>query len=313
MNHLPTFLKGFAMGVANVIPGVSGGTIAFVTGIYERLINSIKSFDGEALKLLAGRKIKELWKHVDGSFLLALMLGVIISIVSLAKVLEVVLQDDVYKIYVSALFFGLILASVWSVYKMVKQWSGGAIIGLLIGSAIAIALAFMPQAQESKSIVYLLICGVVAMCSMIIPGVSGSFVLLLMGNYKLIMVDSVNALRRGEMEALSVLIPVGIGAVAGMAVLSRVLSWLFKRFHDIAVASITGFVAGSLVTIWPWKKEVVETFTSGDKIKEKVIDYDRYIPAMDSEFWVAIGFALVGVVLMVAVEIMGSNKDKVKS
>jgi len=301
------------MGVANVIPGVSGGTIAFVTGIYERLINAIKSFDGTALKLALGRNFRELWKYIDGNFLLALMLGVIVSVVSLAKVLEVVLQDDVYKIYVSALFFGLIFASVWSVYKMVKKWSSGAIIGLLIGCAIAVGLAFMPQAQESKSIGYLLICGVVAMCSMIIPGVSGSFVLLLMGNYKLIMVDSVNALRRGEMDALSVLIPVGIGAVAGMAILSRVLSWLFKRFHDIAVASITGFVAGSLVTIWPWKKEVVETFTSGDKIKEKVIDYDRYMPTMDHQFWVALGFAVIGVVLMVAVEIMGSKKEKVKA
>lgn len=296
------------MGVANVIPGVSGGTIAFVTGIYERLINSIKSFDGTALKLIIGRNFKELWKYVDGNFLLALMLGVVVSIVSVAKVLGVVLQNDVYKIYVSALFFGLILASVWSVYKMVKKWSFAAIIGLLIGCAIAVALAFMPQAQESKSIAYLLICGVVAMCSMIIPGVSGSFVLLLMGNYKLIMIDSVNALRRGEMEALSVLIPVGVGAVAGMAILSRVLSWLFKRFHDIAVASITGFVAGSLLTIWPWKKEVVETFTSGDKIKEKVIDYDRYLPAMDNQFWVAVGIMLIGVALMIAVEVMGSKK-----
>jgi len=310
MNHLPTFLKGFAMGVANVIPGVSGGTIAFVTGIYERLIDAIKSFDGEALKLLAARKFKDLWNHVDGGFLLALMLGVVVSVVSLAKVLEVVLQDDVYKIYVSALFFGLILASVWSVYKMVKTWSASAVIGLLIGCAIAIGLAFMPQAQESKSIVYLLICGVVAMCSMIIPGVSGSFVLLLMGNYKLIMVDSVNALRRGEMEALSVLIPVGIGAVAGMAILSRVLSWLFKRFHDVAVASITGFVAGSLVTIWPWKKEVTETFISNGKEKVKVIDYDRYMPAMDNQFWIAIGIMLIGVGLMIAVEIMGSKKTE---
>ena len=296
------------MGVANVIPGVSGGTIAFVTGIYERLINAIKSFDSQAVKLLTARKFKDLWSHVDGGFLLALMLGVIMSVVSLAKVLEVVLQNDVYKIYVSALFFGLILASIWSVYKMVKHWSKGAIIGLIIGCALAVGLAFLPQAQESKNLVYLAICGVVAMCSMIIPGVSGSFVLLLMGNYKLIMVDSINSLRRGEMEALSVLVPVGIGAVVGMAVLSRFLSWLFKRFHDIAVASITGFIAGSLVTIWPWKKEVMETFTSGDKIKEKVVDYQRYIPEMNSQFWIAIGVMFIGVILMLVVEFMGSKK-----
>jgi len=247
MNHLPTFLKGFAMGAANVIPGVSGGTIAFVTGIYERLIDAIKSFDGESLKLLVSRDFKGLWKHVDGTFLLALMSGVIFSILSLAKVLEVVLENDVYKVYVSALFFGLILASVW---------------------------------------------------------------LLLLGNYKLIMVDSVNALRRGEAEALSILIPVGIGAVAGLAILSRVLSWLFKRFHDVAVASITGFVAGSLITIWPWKREVIETFTSGDKVKEKVVDYDRFLPAVDGQFWITIAIMAAGVALMVGVELMGSKKGK---
>jgi len=164
MNHLPTFFKGFAMGVANVIPGVSGGTIAFVTGIYERLIDAIKSFDGKALKLLLAKDLKGLWKHVDGGFLLAMMMGVVVSVFTLAKVLEVVLANEVYNVYVSALFFGLILASIWSVYKMVKKWSVMAVVGLLIGCGIAIGLAFVPPAQESKSIVYLMICGVVAMC-----------------------------------------------------------------------------------------------------------------------------------------------------
>jgi len=273
VNYFSTFLKGFAMGAANVIPGVSGGTIAFVTGIYERLINAIKSFDSTALKLLIARNIKGLWKHTDAGFLMTLMAGVVVALLSLARVLKYGFEH--HPTLVSALFFGLIAASIWSIFKMVKRWSGGAVIGLLIGCAIAVSMAFLPQAQQSQNIGYLMICGVVAMCSMIIPGVSGSFVLILMGNYNLIMVESLSNLSGGKFkEAFTVLIPVGIGAVLGMVVLSRLLSWLFKRFHDIAVATITGFVAGSLVTIWPWKTPVTQMFGE----KEKIIGYTRFFP-----------------------------------
>ncbi|MFT5633018.1 MAG: putative membrane protein [Rubritalea sp.] len=307
MNFISIFLKGFAMGAANVIPGVSGGTIAFVTGIYERLINSIKSFDSTALKLLLGRKFTELFKHTDAGFLTALMLGVVVALLTLARALKYGFEH--HPVLVSALFFGLIAASIWSVFKMVKHWTGGAVIGLLIGCAIAVSMAFLPQAQENQSLIYLMICGVVAMCSMIIPGISGSFVLILMGNYNLIMVESLTKL--GDMkfkEALTVLIPVGIGAVLGMFALSRLLSWLFRRFHDVAVATITGFVAGSLVTIWPWKNDIKEVFKNGEI---KTVGYERYFPEIDSNFWIAALVILVGVILMIGIEMLG--KDKVKS
>ena len=307
MNFISIFLKGFAMGAANVIPGVSGGTIAFVTGIYERLINSIKSFDSTALKLLLGRKFTELFKHTDAGFLTALMLGVVVALLTLARALKYGFEH--HPILVSALFFGLIAASIWSVFKMVKHWTGGAVIGLLIGCAIAVSMAFLPQAQENQSLIYLMICGVVAMCSMIIPGISGSFVLILMGNYNLIMVESLTKL--GDMkfkEALTVLIPVGIGAVLGMIALSRLLSWLFRRFHDVAVATITGFVAGSLVTIWPWKNDIKEVLRNGEI---KTVGYERYFPEIDSNFWIAALVILVGVILMIGIEMLG--KDKVKS
>jgi putative membrane protein len=307
MNFISIFLKGFAMGAANVIPGVSGGTIAFVTGIYERLINSIKSFDSTALKLLLGRKFTELFKHTDAGFLTALMLGVVVALLTLARALKYGFEH--HPVLVSALFFGLIAASIWSVFKMVKHWTGGAVIGLLIGCAIAVSMAFLPQAQENQSLIYLMICGVVAMCSMIIPGISGSFVLILMGNYNLIMVESLTKL--GDMkfkEALTVLIPVGIGAVLGMFALSRLLSWLFRRFHDVAVATITGFVAGSLVTIWPWKNDIKEVLRNGEI---KTVGYERYFPEIDSNFWIAALVILAGVILMIGIEMLG--KDKVKS
>lgn len=293
------------MGAANVIPGVSGGTIAFVTGIYERLINAIKSFDSEALKLLLSRQFSVLFNHVDAGFLAALMSGVFVALLTLARALKY--GFEYYPVLVSALFFGLIAASIWSIFKMVKQWSGGAVIGLLIGCGIAVSMAFMPQAQENQNVIYLMVCGVVAMCSMIIPGVSGSFVLILMGNYNLIMVNSLTKL--GDMnfkDALTVLVPVGIGAVLGMVVLSRLLSWLFKRFHDVAVATITGFVAGSLVTIWPWKSPITQVFGE----KEKIIGYTRYFPEIDGQFWIASLVILVGAALMIGIEVMGKDKSK---
>ncbi len=294
------------MGAANVIPGVSGGTIAFVTGIYERLINSIKSFDGVALKLLLGRKFSDLIKHIDAGFLATLTFGVLVALLTLARVLDYGFTH--HPILISALFFGLIAASIWSIFKMVKHWSSGAVFGLVIGCAIAVSMAFLPQAQQNESIFYLMICGVVAMCSMIIPGVSGSFVLILMGNYNLIMVDSLKNL--GDMnfkESLTILIPVGIGAVAGMAALSRLLSWLFSKFHDVAVATITGFVAGSLVTIWPWKNDIKAIFANG---KEKTTGYERYLPEIDTNFWIAIAVMLIGAAVMIGVEFLGRDKSK---
>lgn len=250
------------MGAANVIPGVSGGTIAFITGIYERLISALKSFDLSVVKLVLGGKFREAAEKVDLVFLLPLGLGVVLSIVTLAKVLGFGFEN--YPIQIWSLFFGLIAASIPLVGKMVKKWSPAVIALAFLGCALAASLIFVPPAQENTNPIYLGLCGVVAICSMIIPGLSGSFVLVLMGNYKLIMLDSVNALRAFEFgEALPVLIPVGVGAVVGLIVLSRFLNWLFKNYHDQAVGLITGFVLGSLVVIWPWKDEIPKKDENG--------------------------------------------------
>jgi putative membrane protein len=297
------FFKGFAMGAANVIPGVSGGTVAFITGIYERLINALKSFDVEAIKLFFRGQFKAFFIHIDFVFLFILGLGVIFSIFSLAKVLDIGFKQ--YPIYISALFFGLILASIPSVGKMVKQWGIGTIISLLIGLGIALSMTFAPAASQNTNIVYLMLCGVVAMCSMIIPGVSGSFVLLLMGNYQLIMIDTINSLREGQFDvALPILVPVAIGAILGLIVLSRLLSWLFSRHHDNAVAMITGFVAGSLAIIWPWKSPAEVIIKEGE---QKVLSYVNELPTVDSSFFIALGILFAGAALMIIVENMGSS------
>lgn len=250
------------MGAANVIPGVSGGTIAFITGIYERLITALKNFDGETIRMVLKGKFGDAVKRVDLMFLVALGVGSVVSIATLARFLS--WGFDEHPLLVWAFFFGLIAASIPLVGKMVTKWSPGVIALAVLGCAIAVSLAFLKPAQENTNPIYLAFCGVVAICSMIIPGLSGSFVLVLMGNYQLIMLDSVGALSSLDFgTALPVLIPVGLGAVVGLITLARVLNWLFKNYHNQAIALITGFILGSLAIIWPWKDTLYTTNAEG--------------------------------------------------
>ncbi|MCH1418939.1 MAG: DUF368 domain-containing protein [Akkermansiaceae bacterium] len=309
-DELATFLKGFAMGAANVVPGVSGGTIALITGIYERLIDALKSFDAEALKFGIGFKFGALWKKIDGLFLTSLLLGVFLSIVTLAQVLEYQFKNHPKLIW--SVFFGLIAASIPSVGKEVKRWGGDVISVFFIGGAIAVSMAFLTPASENKDFVYLIFCGVAAMCSMIIPGLSGSFVLLLMGNYRLVL-NSVNALSSGDLSVVvSVVLPVGIGAVVGLLALSRSLSWLFRKHHDKAVGTITGFVAGSLVIIWPWKDEVLETIEKKDGSEDKIVGFENWhFPDLaTTEAWFQLGAVMLGVGLIVVTEILARKTSK---
>jgi len=305
-DDLFTFLKGFAMGAANVIPGVSGGTIAFITGIYERLIEALKRIDVTTVKMGCRFQIREVAERIDLRFLMAIGIGVALSIMTLAQVFKRVMEHSpTGERALWAFFFGLILASLPAVGKMVRRWSAGAVVAGVIGCAVAVGMAFLSPATESSNVLYLLLCGVVAMCSMIIPGLSGSFVLVLMGNYKLIMIDSVSALGDGDLvAALKVLVPVGIGAVIGMLSLARLLSWLFRTWHDVAVSAITGFIAGSLVIIWPWKDKVLEGFAKGEGVKEKIVGYENWhLPSFaESGTWLALGMMVVGAGLIVLVE-----------
>lgn len=245
------------MGAANIIPGVSGGTIAFITGIYERLINAIKSCGPKAIKLLFTGKFREFAKHTDLFFLLSIGLGAGIAIIAIAGFLEPAFEN--HPILTWAFFFGLILASIWGVGKMVGRWGMGTIVALLIGLAIAVGLLFLPHGSSNDNPVFLVICGAAAISSMIIPGVSGSYVLLLLGNYTLVL----GAI--GDRD-LGILIPFAIGCGLGLLTLSHILAWIFKKHHDIAVALITGFIVGSLVLIWPWKDTVYKQDSEGSYI-----------------------------------------------
>jgi len=295
-------VKGYVIGAANVVPGVSGGTMAYLLGIYERLINSVKSFGPEALQLLLKFELKEFAKKTDLVFLLSIFLGVGLSFVTLAKLLS--WGFDNRPLYVWSIFFGLILASIPSLLKSVKKWTPNCVVLAIIGLLAAGSMAFLTPASENDNIFYLMICGVVAASSMIIPGLSGSFVLLLMGNYKLIMLDSVSRLTDGDLSTLKVLIPVGIGAILGIALLSRLLSWLFKKYHDLALSLIGGFVVGSLAVIWPWKDTVIKEFTKGDELKLKITGFENWrLPDLTSSTdWIAVIFCALGVGLLLTTD-----------
>ena len=287
------------MGAANVIPGVSGGTIALITGIFERMINAIKSFDANAVRLLFKGRIKELLQHVDFYFLLALGTGMVLSIISLARVLKFMFVS--YPVYIWAFFFGLIVASVYYVGKTIGKWNIGVVVALIAGALLAVWISFMNPATQNDTFWYLMLCGVVAVCSMILPGLSGSFVLIIMGNYELVMIDAVN---EGN---FSVLLPVILGGIVGVLALSHILSWIYKKYKDQTIAILTGFILGSLSILWPWKNEVYRVDNAGEFVlvnNEKIVQgYSLYLPEnLTNEVLLAIFIAILGFVSIAIIE-----------
>ena len=284
-DYLFLSFKGLAMGTANVIPGVSGGTIALITGIFEELINSIKSFNLSAIKLLFTGKIKAFAQHINLGFLVAVFLGVGVSIISIAKLFDYLF--DHHPVYIWSFFFGLILASIYSVAKTISKVTISVVLTFIIGAAIAITITFLTPATENGEIWYLFMCGVVAACSMILPGLSGSFILILLGNYQLVMIDAVNKLD------IKTLAPVAAGAGIGLLGFSHVLAWVFKKFKDQTISLLSGFILGSLPILWPWKEEIIEVFGE----KTKVIGYDWHVPtAFNQEVVFAFGFIIIGII-----------------
>lgn len=300
-----TLLKGMAMGAANVIPGVSGGTIALVTNIFERLINAVKAFDLTALKLLLKGEFKQFLHKTDFFFLFAVLGGVVLSVLSLAKVLGFLF--DHYPVPIWSFFFGLIMASVYFVGRNVSQWRPVVVLLFFLGTTVAVALSFLNPATENDSFFYLFLCGIVAMCSMILPGLSGSFVLILMGNYELVVIDAVN-----QMDG-SILFPVILGAGFGLLAFSWILSWIYKRYKDQTVALLSGFIMGSLYILWPWKHEVYRVNEAGElvlKNGEKIVQgYQHYMPdVFTSDVALAVFLIMAGIAVIWAIERLAETK-----
>ena len=305
IKYIILFLKGLGMGAANVIPGVSGGTIALITGIFERLINSIKSFNFKAIKLLFTGKFKEFVKYTDLYFLIAIITGIVIAIVTLARLFDFLFEN--YPVYIWSYFFGLVLASVYFVGKTVSKWTVSVIITFIIGTAIAIIISLLNPAIENKNFFYLIICGVAAICSMILPGLSGSFILFIMGNYKLVAIDAINNVD------IKILIPVLIGAVGGLLAFSHILSWVFKKYRNETISLLTGFILGSVSILWPWQKKIFLLDELGNQILKKgepiVVSYERILPeAFNSQFFIAIGFIILGILSIWIIEKSAETK-----
>lgn len=246
IDYFIILLKGVAMGAADVVPGVSGGTIAFISGIYEELLSSISGINIANLKLLKKEGFKAAWKAMNGNFLLALLSGIFISIVSLAKIISWLLENK--PILVWSFFFGLVLASILFVGKQIAKWNAPIITLFIIGAFSAYFITILhPAISESSSLLFYFFAGALAICAMILPGISGSFILVLLGAYKPVL----DAIHNRDIQLLGV---VAFGAVVGLLSFSKILRWLFDHHKNYTLAVLTGFILGSLNKIWPWKE-----------------------------------------------------------
>lgn len=278
------------MGAADVVPGVSGGTIAFISGIYEELLNSISSVNLGTLKILKKDGIKAAWNSINGNFLFALLSGILISALSLAKAVSWLLKNE--PILLWAFFFGLVTASVIYIAKQVTKWDVKNIIGLICGTGIAFYITIMPPLGDASNSAYLFLCGMIAICAMILPGISGSFILLLLGAYKPI----IEAFSSLDFKIIAI---VGSGCVIGLLAFSRILKWLFNNFKNLTLSILTGFLIGSLNMLWPWK----ETISTRINSHGEEIPFIRKNIAPSENLVLAIVLAIIGFAIIFGMEI----------
>jgi putative membrane protein len=311
-------LKGLAMGAANKVPGVSGGVVAFVAGFYEEFIYSLQKINFKAFKLLLNGRFKSLYRYVNGRFLGLLVIGMVISYFSISQLLDYLI--DHYELYVWASFFGMIIGSIYYISKDFKNWSRRSITFMLMGAIVGIAISFLEPARENDNLWFVFICGIIGVSGMTLPGLSGSFILILLGNYVLLLVESVNALFNTfkdifmmdfsfiddsqRVRLLQVLVVFSLGSLAGLVSLSHLLGFVLKRYKKETYSVIIGFIAGSLGVVWPWKERIYKLNANGDfRIDihgNRVLDnYDRYFPTFASlETWLAIFFIVIGVFIV---------------
>lgn len=295
-------LKGMAMGAADVVPGVSGGTIAFISGIYEELLGSISNVNLSLFKTLKKKGFKTAWKQLNGNFLLALFIGIFISIISLAKAIKYLLENE--PILLWSFFFGLVLASIIYIAKQITKWNFISILVLIIGAFLAYYITTLnPLVSESSSSLYILFAGAIAICAMILPGISGSFILVLLGAYKPVL-DAVN-----DRDFKTILIFM-VGAVVGLLSFSKVLKWLFANYKNYTLAVLTGFIIGSLNKIWPWKETLTwRTNSHGIKVPFNQQSISPFSFDGDAQLTFAIILAIIGFALILLMEKLAVKKQ----
>lgn len=301
MHYLSLVLRGMGMGAADVVPGVSGGTIAFITGIYEELVNSIKGINLEAFRLFFTGRWKSFWKHINGNFLLAVFGGVFLSVLSLAHVLEYLLEHQPIMIW--SFFFGLVLASSYVVSRRITKWEYAKVVALVGGIGIAFYITSITPTTTTDASWFIILSGGLASCAMILPGISGSFILLLLGKYSF-------ALHAVNERIIIDLLLLGAGAVTGLILFANLLSWLLRKYHDFTIAVLVGFMVGSLNKIWPWKETLKTILVEGEL---KPLVEKNIMPVVgdsSDQFWMAILMALAGVALIFLIEVVLNGKHK---
>lgn len=314
IDYFALTLKGIAMGAADVVPGVSGGTIAFISGIYEELIESIEKLNLQALKILKQKGFKAAWQSVNANFLTALFLGIAISILSLAKLIKWLLLNEAILLW--SFFFGLVVASIIFIGKQIKTNHLIVIIAILASTVVSYYITLAEPFASPDSNIYLLFCGFLAIIAMILPGVSGAFILLILGVYQ-IAIETVNNLIEGVitlnsalfLDAFTKFLLLALGAIIGLKLFSKVLNWMFKHHKNITLAILTGFMIGSLNKIWPWKNVLTWRLNS-EGIKVPLLEKS----IMPSEFlgdpkivW-AISFMVIGFLTIFILEKLGSKR-----
>lgn len=297
-DNLLTYLKGMAMGAADVVPGVSGGTIALIAGIYERLLDSIGAIDIEAFRLLIKGQFRTLWKKINGTFLLSLILGIVTSILTLAGLITYLIRT--YPIPVWSFFCGLIIISAVLILRDVKRWNLLAIVALPLGIGLAYWITGLPPGSSDNNLLMIFGSGMIAICAMILPGISGSFLLLVMGKYEYIL----NALLERDLLTLGVFM---LGCIVGILASSRAISWLLKHYHAITISMLSGFMLGSVNKLWPWKKVLSYRLSSSGEqepfLTENIWPHHYLSITGEEPYFLAAIFAFCfGVVLVIGLE-----------
>ncbi|WP_405368203.1 MULTISPECIES: DUF368 domain-containing protein [unclassified Nonlabens] len=324
-------LKGVAMGTANKVPGISGGVVAYVGGFYEEFIYSLQKLNLKAFKLLISGRYATFFHYINGRFLTLLILGEALSYFTVSKGFDLLIQY--YPILVWATFFGMILGSIYYISRSYGEWTRNNVIILIIGIAIGVGTSLLDPARENPNLIFVFFCGMVSISGMTLPGLSGSFILILLGNYVLLLVDSINtffdtmvAVVQGDfswwyntahMDMLAILTSFVLGSIVGLISLSHLLGWTIKHYRNETNAMIIGFIAGSLGVVWPWKKEIYQLTNSGsiaiDASGEKILEnYSRYWPEInETQTWIAIIMVIIGFLSVYILDRYGNKANPI--
>lgn len=319
-------IKGLAMGAANKVPGVSGGVVAFVAGFYEEFIYSLQRVNKTAFRLLFNGRFKNFYRYINAKFLSLLFLGMIISYFSVSKILDYLIIH--YELYVWSTFFGMILGSIYYISKGFKEWNRTTIIALSLGVIAGISISFLDPTTENDNLFFVFFCGIISVTGMTLPGFSGSFILIILGNYVLLLVDSVNALyntifdifsgdfefihNEVRMRMLKVLAVFTLGSVVGLLTFSHILNYILKHYKNITLATIMGFIIGSLGVVWPWKETIYKTNFEGSFVldsteKQIIANYQRFLPEINSQTYIAIAYIALGILMVLGLEWYGKR------